>query len=275
MSLHQQNLTKAIHGQRPKQVKKRITLKTKSSPKLCKFLLLHNKCFPLEPAAGCLLLEVYLDHIFFPFKPLQLTYTYSGLVLRRSGGKLRRGCLMFILQSQANASFVSLQISGQPILRFLHWRRELLPSVLLIPHWGNQWRQLGSVSWAKSQTPGPCCLVGGCMRRQQHGGYDVVTQRKWKPPGCSEILWHLDNASTSAQTAVCEAGTPFLVTFFAACRLNFTDGVFPMDLHFRAPFFMLPIGRWLEKRMLSEGFVPWEYNFYLHIKCTLVLLSVT
>lgn len=73
MSLHQQNLTKAIHGQRPKQVKRRITLKTKSSPKLCKFLLLHNKCFPLEPAAGCLLLEVCLDHVFFPFKPLQLT----------------------------------------------------------------------------------------------------------------------------------------------------------------------------------------------------------
>ena len=50
--------------------KKRITLKTKSSPKLCKFLLLHNKCFPLKPTAGCLLREVCLDHIFFPFKPL-------------------------------------------------------------------------------------------------------------------------------------------------------------------------------------------------------------
>lgn len=134
---------------------------------------------------------------------------------------------MFILQSQANTSFVSLQISMQPALLLLHWRRELLPGVLLIPPWGNQWRWLRSVSWAKSQTPGPCCLVGGCIRRQQLGGYDVVTQRKWKPAHCSEILWHLDKASTSAQTAVCEAGIPFLVAFSGACWLSFTGGSFP------------------------------------------------
>lgn len=262
MSLHQQNLTKAIHGQRPKQVKKRITLKTKSSPKLCKFLLLHNKCFPLEPAAGCLLLEVCLDHIFFPCKLLQLTYTYSGLVLPRSGGKLRRGCLMLILQSQANTSFVSLQISGQPALPFLHWRRELLPSVLLTPHWGTSG---GSYAVLPELNPRPQVPV------------------VWQEVACdaSSLVvmtwWHRESESlhVAARSSGIWTRLPlqpkqlfvrrqhlFLPRFFCCLQTELPRGVFPMGLSFRAPSFH--VANWTvarEKNALTKDLSLGSINF--------------